>query len=393
MIEKRIFSRLIRQLVFLLLIIGLCQGLTYGKETSFRDQFIYNYKNFDFRAQERLLNNSGDVIEQEVRNLIDEAMVDDVSLGQRMDMLDVASAMVSGYLHYHGQGKKLAKEIERLIRNELKKEKEKNDELMKWKKDEMFLGNFVMKENIKQMEIENVAPVVYPHWIHRIWFECRVCHDDLFPMHRWSNENSHEEMQAGKSCGVCHNGEMAFAVDKNCDSCHLAGKPEAEKLQNIEKLDHAHIKNVATRLGAEWNIENLPESRIPVDKYGFIDWLALDNQNISRPVNSLTKDFEIEMRINKIMFVSKSKLKNVVFDHEIHTTRINCLSCHPEVFRKNLENNVKMVKMSKGFFCGRCHGKVSFTFSDCLRCHSSAKDSNVEGALLHLGQQDKKQPH
>ena len=148
-------------------------------------------------------------------------------------------------------------------------------------KDEKFLGNFVMKENIEQMEKEGVAPVIYPHWIHRIWFERRVCHDDLFPMRRVSSKNSHEEMQAGKSCGVCHNGELAFASDGKCDSCHLAGKPEAKKLQSIKDLDHAHIKEVAEHLGAEWNIENLPAGRIPVDRYGFIDWLELQGKEVS----------------------------------------------------------------------------------------------------------------
>jgi c(7)-type cytochrome triheme protein len=52
------------------------------------------------------------------------------------------------------------------------------------------------------------------------------------------------------------------------------------------------------------------------------------------------------------------------------------------VFKDELGgNDVKMLEISRGNFCGHCHGKVSFTFADCLRCHNQAKGEAPEGVL------------
>ncbi len=359
--------------------------------SDFQDQFITNYKTFNFGAQEELIKKYGaEAMPGEIRTLIDEAMSADKNFNHRMYLLDIANAMASGYQHWHGGAKPLVKEIEAHIKNELKQEEKRVSKLMKWKKEERFLGNFVMKENMVEMEKAGLAPVIYPHWVHRIWFECKVCHQDISIMNRWRNKISHTEIENGEQCGVCHNGKIAFGVDKECERCHLAGKPESTKLHLADKVDHKKIKEVATGLGAEWNAERLPDGKIPVDRFGFIDWLSLKEQGVFKPIHSLKDNFKHEVRDNKILFKSKSKLKDVLFDHKIHSNWINCSSCHPEVFRDTLTNNVKMVKMSKGKFCGYCHGKVSFTFSDCKRCHTQKKGTNDNGALLHIGTSNSK---
>lgn len=69
---------------------------------------------------------------------------------------------------------------------------------------------------------EGVRPVIFPHWFHRIRFQCRVCHQELgFEMRVGSNKVTMEEIIDGKFCGACHNGEIAWSVD-NCDLCHSA---------------------------------------------------------------------------------------------------------------------------------------------------------------------------
>jgi len=129
---------------------------------------------------------------------------------------------------------------------------------------------------------------------------------------------------------------------------------------------------------------------MPVDKYGFIDWLALKRDKIFKPVESLNGDYKPEPRDNQILFVSKGRLQDVLFSHDVHSSWIRCNSCHPAVFADNLKNKVKMVRMSKGENCGYCHGKVSFTFADCKRCHSQEKGVKIEGVLTHIGQPRKK---
>jgi len=79
----------------------------------------------------------------------------------------------------------------------------------------------------RNSEKEGVRPVVYPHWFHRIRFQCRVCHNELgFEMRVGANNVTMEGIIEGKFCGACHNGEIAWSVE-NCDLCH-SGKPGLE---------------------------------------------------------------------------------------------------------------------------------------------------------------------
>jgi len=51
--------------------------------------------------------------------------------------------------------------------------------------------------------------------------KCAECHPKLFPMKK-GMKITMAEMNEGKNCGVCHNGEKAFkSSDKaNCEKCH-----------------------------------------------------------------------------------------------------------------------------------------------------------------------------
>jgi len=71
-------------------------------------------------------------------------------------------------------------------------------------------------------EIEGMRPVVFPHWFHRIRFQCRVCHSELgFEMKVGATRPTMNEITSGAFCGACHDGEMAWSVD-NCGLCHSA---------------------------------------------------------------------------------------------------------------------------------------------------------------------------
>lgn len=73
-------------------------------------------------------------------------------------------------------------------------------------------------------ENEGVAPVIFPHWFHRIRFRCSVCHVELgIKMRAGSTGIRMEQLVDGRYCGACHDGETAWPID-NCDLCH-SGKP------------------------------------------------------------------------------------------------------------------------------------------------------------------------
>jgi len=357
---------------------------------TFLEQFKHNHETQKFNEQLDLVKFNKPVIPSTVDNLIKEAMSDKYTFEERMPQLNLASAIAYMYLHWH-EDDSLVKIVTPLIQKELKTEQARVAEIMKWKKEERILGNFVMMQNRKAMEEKGLPMVLYPHWLHRIMYECKVCHDGIFKMKRWENDLSYQRIMDGEQCGVCHNGTEAFdAADvSNCKRCHVAGSPDAAHLHNPDKINPTRIKDAVESVGAKWRPENLPDNKLPLDRFQFIDWLKLKEQNVFTPVVSLDKDIKEETRDNKILFASKSGfVSDVIFDHKVHSDWIKCSTCHPAIFKDELGGNkMKMTDMSKGLYCGACHGKVSFTFADCLRCHKketgklSIDESRVEDVL------------
>jgi len=73
-------------------------------------------------------------------------------------------------------------------------------------------------------DANDVRPVIFPHWFHRIRFRCKVCHQELgFEMRAGANEIDMGKIIDGQYCGMCHNGQIAWSVDE-CHLCH-SGKP------------------------------------------------------------------------------------------------------------------------------------------------------------------------
>ena len=73
-------------------------------------------------------------------------------------------------------------------------------------------------------EQNGMRPVIYSHWFHRIRFRCKVCHSEIgFKMRAGANNITMAEIIDGKFCGMCHNGEIAWSVER-CDMCH-SGRP------------------------------------------------------------------------------------------------------------------------------------------------------------------------
>lgn len=79
----------------------------------------------------------------------------------------------------------------------------------------------------KRSEEEGVRPVIFPHWFHRIRYQCSACHVELgIRMKVGGNDITMESIVAGEYCGACHNGDIAWSVE-SCDLCH-SGKTGLE---------------------------------------------------------------------------------------------------------------------------------------------------------------------
>lgn len=92
-----------------------------------------------------------------------------------------------------------------------------------------------------------VKGVVFDHKGHvDMGLSCASCHDSAFAMRVGAAEEEYKKfnMQAlyqGKYCGVCHNGNIAFASNTRCTSCHIGVKGVARMQtadQAAEQQEH-----------------------------------------------------------------------------------------------------------------------------------------------------------
>lgn len=81
-------------------------------------------------------------------------------------------------------------------------------------------------------------------------------------------------------------------------------------------------------------------------------------------------------------YAEKAGMPPVVFPHWFHRIRFKCKVCHPNIFEmKQGANDINMVKIVKGEFCGKCHnGRVAWPPIYCDRCHSGKSDITIPKA-------------
>lgn len=209
-------------------------------------------------------------------------------------------------------------------------------------------GNVVLDRNASNADMR---PVVFPHWVHRNKFACKVCHTDLgFSFKAGTAEITMADIFAGKQCGTCHNGDIAFAPFE-CDKCHSYGLPQD--------------RNMAERLKDH-----------PKDYFGNkVDWVkALETGASKAAANPDGTDelFEFDMDIIIPTTKFKPSPPDVKYPHNVHTRLLDCTSCHESIFKQQQGGNpeMNMMKIISGQYCGVCHNKVAFPINDCFRCHS-----------------------
>ncbi|MDD2364703.1 MAG: cytochrome c3 family protein [Desulfuromonadaceae bacterium] len=79
--------------------------------------------------------------------------------------------------------------------------------------------------------IKGVTPATFSHDFHTQAYSCKECHTKNFPYKTVVGKATMADMVGGKSCGVCHNGNTAFASSSDCDKCHKGMKPGKMKFK------------------------------------------------------------------------------------------------------------------------------------------------------------------
>jgi c(7)-type cytochrome triheme protein len=220
-------------------------------------------------------------------------------------------------------------------------------------------GNVTMRTRAKQAGMD---PVIFPHWVHRARYTCRVCHLELnFGMKRGDTGITRAQYVKGKFCGVCHNGETAFGVqaaDAQCHRCHMKDAKELDK-----------------------RFEEFSEG-LPLASFGNgIDWATAYNDGSIRPINSIKDEISVpfpEKLKQPLKLGSASPRSDVNFSHKDHFAELDCSSCHPDIFNIKLKSTVAFTMDTNiyGNFCGACHMLVAFPMNDCKRCHKGMSNSS-----------------
>ncbi len=68
-------------------------------------------------------------------------------------------------------------------------------------------------------KVKDLGPVIFSHGFHTKTFGCKDCHTKFFAMKKTEGKMTMDMMNKGKSCGGCHNGNVATSVS-DCGKCH-----------------------------------------------------------------------------------------------------------------------------------------------------------------------------
>ncbi|MEH6616301.1 MAG: c(7)-type cytochrome triheme domain-containing protein [Porticoccus sp.] len=115
-------------------------------------------------------------------------------------------------------------------------------------------------------------------------------------------------------------------------------------------------------------------STLPVDKNragNQVDWVMALQQEYIQPRTNIFPETKVQLLDLDIIMGNTGEMHMVRFPHLAHTEWLDCVNCHDEFFKPEVDANpVNMFAILVGEFCGRCHGAVSFPLTECGRCHS-----------------------
>lgn len=146
------------------------------------------------------------------------------------------------------------------------------------------------------------------------------------------------------------------------------------------KGDPTSVAGEAEQAGLAQHPIALDLADLPKDRYGLVDWATAIKTGKVKPRHTLDPKSgpdEVPFTLDVVIFTKSKTQPDVVFPHAVHTMWLTCTNCHPAIFPMNAKEANKMMTMPKiaaGDFCGRCHNRIAFPLSDCLRCHVKPKD-------------------
>jgi c(7)-type cytochrome triheme protein len=238
------------------------------------------------------------------------------------------------------------------------------------------------------IQAENIGTVPFSHDVHTEMFGCDECHPEVFKAEVDSNKVGMKKMEAGESCGTCHDGDMAFGVSEDCATCHSAAVDMSIKAKDVDAVQFSHALHTEM-FGCSECHPGIFNAKANSNQVGMRQMAAGASCGACHDGDTA---FSVSEDCNVCHSAGIAYTKDVVirdaawailFSHRVHTEMFDCDECHPGVFKARANSNkVGMKRMETGESCGACHdGDTAFDVSgDCATCHNKSIEIAMSAA-------------
>lgn len=225
----------------------------------------------------------------------------------------------------------------------------------------------------KTFTTENAGKVIFSHTVHLKKksaktpnISCKACHNDAM---KKNVHYSMVQMEQGKSCGQCHNGQRAFALAK-CAACHKV-KDITFKVKETGPVLFKHT----VHLQEKGDCSTCHNTLFKTGKNPRVSMAAMEQGKSCGACHNGKKAFGLDKCASchpvKEITYKVEATGPTHFSHKFHLEVAGCNKCHPELYSVSQQNKrVGMAAMEKGKSCGACHNsKEAFSVKDCSKCH------------------------
>lgn len=228
-------------------------------------------------------------------------------------------------------------------------------------------------------DVSFVYDARFPHAKHLEMYSCGDCHNSLFIAGPANKRWTMAQMEAGNSCGACHDGKTGFTVKGECGKCHKSA-PEVSidvPQAGVTRFSHTfHLGMYACKdchpgiFGAGASVKRFKMADMEAGKScgachdGKTGFTVKENCTKCHPVKEIT-----------------FKDSGAVFSHTFHISAYRCNDCHNALFKPSSNNTrATMSDMEAGKSCGACHdGKSAFASNgSCEKCHKVTRAIKYE---------------
>ncbi|MDD2365013.1 MAG: cytochrome c3 family protein [Desulfuromonadaceae bacterium] len=229
-------------------------------------------------------------------------------------------------------------------------------------------------------KVKETGDTIFSHNVHKSMFSCTECHNGIFKAGKESVRAKMSDMENGKSCGACHDGQSAFGVKNDCQKCHT--------VKQINFRSSSAVFSHTVHIAAYSCKDCHPDLFIPASENKRYTMEQMEQGKSCGSCHDDSSAFSVKGNCIKchpgtplsIRYELSANTGNVDFVHKPHFDKgYVCKDCHYSAIPSGTTDKRWVMKeMDQGKFCGACHGfSMAFSVKDplaCERCHQKESD-------------------